>query len=84
MSARAMHPFDVAAGAIDNVDGVDIQCNYSTVLPAFTAQVYDNLVTKAASPELELQSFLNVANTDDAVTAVKELCTAAQNAASKM
>ena len=69
---------------IDNVDGVDIQCNYGTVLPAFSSQVYDNLVTKATSPELEIQSYLNVASTEAAVTAVKELCTAAQNAASKM
>ena len=59
----------------------DIQCGYSALLAAFTAQIFDKVSDDTSSSSLALTAFLaflDVDNVSDAESAVDDICASAQ------
>ena len=59
----------------------DIQCGYSALLAAFTAQIFDKVSDDTSSSSLALNAFLaflDVDNVSDAESAVDDICASAQ------
>ena len=78
--------FEVVADyKVDNENGRDTQCNYSSVLGAYTEQVF-NKYYMSSSTSVEQQFFadLGVSTSADAQIAVYNLCGDAQAAADQM
>ena len=75
---------------VNDVGGVDVQCDFSTVKDAFVDQVFnsDDFVLKdedcTNSAEQEFLEQLGVDTKDDGVVAVSTLCSSAQDKLRRM